>query len=129
MAPLLQSRAVACLAWSDRLFGIWHVQALQLKMNIYRVILLALLTTVIVAIVATEDNHSKEKSIDFALSDEQGTSRLMLFRLLPQYSDVDFGANFNKLKSSGDTAYFVVRDTIVVTSLCCQAQPQLANLA
>jgi len=79
----------------------------------YRVILLALLTTVIVAIVATEDNHSKGKNIDFALSDEQGTSRLMLFRFLPQYSDVDFGANFNKLKSSGDTAYFVVRDTIV----------------
>ena len=47
------------------------------------------------------------------ISDE-GTGRLMLWRFLPQYQDVDIAANFNKLKSSGDAAFFVVRDTIVL---------------
>ena len=36
------------------------------------------------------------------------------FPILPPYHGVDFGANFNKLKSTGDAAYFVVRDSIVV---------------
>ena len=45
--------------------------------------------------------------------EEHGTARV--FPLLPPYQGVDFGANFNKLKSSGDAAYFVVRDSIVVS--------------
>ena len=47
-----------------------------------------------------------------SLSDEQGTGRI--FPLLPPYYGVDYAANFNKLKSSGDAAYFVVRDSMVV---------------
>ena len=46
-------------------------------------------------------------------SEDQGSGRV--FPLLPPYQGVDFAANFNKLKSSGDAAYFVVRDTIVVS--------------
>ena len=46
-------------------------------------------------------------------SDNQGSGRV--FPLLPPYQGVDFGANFNKLKSSGDAGYFVVRDSIVVS--------------
>ena len=38
------------------------------------------------------------------------------FPILPPYHGVDFGANFNRLKSSGDAAYFVVRDSVVVRS-------------
>ena len=79
-------------------------------MNLLTLSCLVLLTTVIVAIVDTKDNDTS----DTALSNDQGTGRLMLWRLLPQYQDVDIAANFNKLKSSGDAAYFVVRDTIVV---------------
>ena len=41
------------------------------------------------------------------------------FPILPPYHGVDFGANFNKLKSTGDAAYFVVRDSIVVS--CCMS--------
>ena len=46
-------------------------------------------------------------------ADDHGTARV--FPLLPPYQGVDFAANFNKLKSSGDAAYFVVRDSIVVS--------------
>ena len=35
--------------------------------------------------------------------------------ILPPYQGVDFAANFNKLKSSGDVGYFMVRDSIVVS--------------
>ena len=66
------------------------------------------------AIVVTKTDDTLEKLSDDGLSDEQGTGRLMLWRKLPQYQDVDMAANFNKLKSSGDAAFFVVRDTIVV---------------
>ena len=45
--------------------------------------------------------------------EDQGSARV--FPLLPPYANVDFGANFNKLKSSGDAAYFVVRDSTVVS--------------
>ena len=83
-------------------------------MNLLTVSCLVLLTTVIVAIVDTKDNDTS----DTALSDDQGTGRLMLWRFLPQYQDVDIAANFNKLKSSGDAAYFVVRDTVVVRKQC-----------
>merc|ERR1719480_740207 len=44
-------------------------------------------------------------------SENQGSGRV--FPLLPPYQGVDFAANFNKLKSSGDAGYFVVRDSIV----------------
>ena len=50
-----------------------------------------------------------------AEEEDHGTGRV--FPLLPPYQGVDFGANFNKLKSSGDAAYFVVRDSIVVSTL------------
>lgn len=43
--------------------------------------------------------------------EDHGTARV--FPLLPPYQGVDFGANFNKLKSPDDAAYFVVRDSIV----------------
>ena len=66
------------------------------------------------AIVVTKTDDTLEKLSDDGLSDKQGTGRLMLWRNLPQYQDVDIAANFNKLKSSGDAAFFVVRDTIVV---------------
>ena len=49
----------------------------------------------------------------YSLSDYEGSGRV--FPLLPPYQGVDFAANFNKLKSSGDAAYFVVRDSIVVS--------------
>ena len=52
------------------------------------------------------DNHEYK-------SEDQGSGRV--FPLLPPYQGVDFAANFNKLKSSGDAAYFVVRDSIVVS--------------
>jgi len=44
-------------------------------------------------------------------TEDQGSARI--FPLLPPYQGVDFAANFNKLKSSGDAGYFVVRDSIV----------------
>ena len=73
-----------------------------------------LLLVLATAIVVTKTDDTLEKLSDDGLSDEQGTGRLMLWRKLPQYQDVDMAANFNKLKSSGDAAFFVVRDTIVV---------------
>ena len=53
----------------------------------------------------------KEDKVDKV--ENHGSARV--FPLLPPYQGVDFGANFNKLKSSGDAAYFVVRDSIVVS--------------
>ena len=47
------------------------------------------------------------------ISESVGTARI--FPLLPPYQGVDFAANFNKLKSAGDAAYFVVRDGITVS--------------
>ena len=47
-------------------------------------------------------------------TEDQGSARI--FPLLPPYQGVDFAANFNKLKSSGDAGYFVVRDSIVVSA-------------
>jgi len=35
------------------------------------------------------------------------------FPLLPPYFNTDFAANFNKLKGAGDTAFFLVRDSVV----------------
>lgn len=75
----------------------------------------SLTVVLLVFIVDTQAKHTTfYKRSANSLSDDQGTGRLMLWRFLPQYQDVDFGANFNKLKSSGDAAFFVVRDTIVV---------------
>ena len=54
------------------------------------------------------DKVDKVKEVE-----NHGSARV--FPLLPPYQGVDFGANFNKLKSSGDAAYFVVRDSIVVS--------------
>ena len=57
----------------------------------------------------------KEDKVDKV--ENHGSARV--FPLLPPYQGVDFGANFNKLKSSGDAAYFVVRDSIVVSIWLC----------
>lgn len=51
------------------------------------------------------ENKDEDKLIE-----TEGEGRY--FHLLAPYRDVDFGANFNKLKGPGDTAYFIVRDTI-----------------
>ena len=66
-----------------------------------------ILLVVVMAIVDSKDDLEK---ID---GDYQGSGRV--FPLLPPYQGVDFAANFNKLKSSGDAGYFVVRDFIVVS--------------
>jgi len=65
--------------------------------------LLPLLLAFITSLLVAADNPPVEA--------DHGTARV--FPLLPPYQGVDFGANFNKLKSSGDAAYFVVRDSIV----------------
>ena len=44
---------------------------------------------------------------------EEGTARF--WTVFPPYHDVDLAANFNKLRSPGDVAFFVVRDTVVVS--------------
>ena len=54
--------------------------------------------------------------LDEADGDDQGSGRV--FPLLPPYQGVDFAANFNKLKSSGDAGYFIARDSIVVSMAC-----------
>lgn len=53
--------------------------------------------------------------LGLAVQEEEEGGQARVFPLLPPYQGVDFAANFNKLKSSGDTAYFVVRDSIVVS--------------
>jgi hypothetical protein len=65
--------------------------------------------------VLVESKHDKDKDNDSQdyKSEHQGSGRV--FPLLPPYEGVDFTANFNKLKSSGDAGYFVVRDSIVVS--------------
>jgi hypothetical protein len=68
----------------------------------------------LLVVVIGDTNTSEEEGVDDAmesLSDYEGSGRV--FPLLPPYQGVDFPANFNKLKSSGDAAYFVVRDSIV----------------
>ena len=52
---------------------------------------------------------------EMALDDEVDEGAARVFPLLPPYADTDLAANFNKLKSPGDAAYFVVRDTVVVS--------------
>jgi hypothetical protein len=55
-----------------------------------------------------------------------GTGRY--FPLLPPYYNIDFAANFNKLKSNNDIAYFVVRDSIAVGYLITILVSNLARL-
>ena len=69
---------------------------------------ISVVVLLVVVIIDTKAGDTLDK-----ISDE-GTGRLMLWRFLPQYQDVDIAANSNKLKSSGNAAFFVVRDTIVV---------------
>ena len=68
-----------------------------------------ILLVVVMAIVDSKDDLEKRDG------DDQGSGRV--FPLLPPYQGVDFAANFNKLKSSGDAGYFIVRDSIVVSSM------------
>ena len=70
--------------------------------------LLASLLLFFTAIIAT---RSKD---DFVKKNPKKELIGRIFPILPPYHGVDFGANFNKLKSTGDAAYFVVRDSIVV---------------
>ena len=70
--------------------------------------LLASLLLFFTAIIAT---GSKD---DFVKKNPKKELIGRIFPILPPYHGVDFGANFNKLKSTGDAAYFVVRDSIVV---------------
>ena len=78
---------------------------------------MTVLMLVIVKGIASDNDN------DNVLSEYKGSGRV--FPLLPPYYGVDFAANFNKLKSSGDAAYFVVRDSIVVSSRCKDASGQL----
>ena len=78
--------------------------------------LLPLIPLVIVMVIGDSRNDiSEEGSIknEDNISESVGTARV--FPLLPPYQGVDFAANFNKLKSAGDAAYFVVRDGITVS--------------
>ena len=82
--------------------------------------LLPMIPLVIVMVIGdTKHDISDEEN---NISESVGTARI--FPLLPPYQGVDFAANFNKLKSAGDAAYFVVRDGITVskgrgvTNLC-----------
>jgi len=58
------------------------------------------------------DKVNKVNKVD-KVNEVENHGSARVFPLLPPYQGVDFGANFNKLKSSGDAAYFVVRDSIV----------------
>jgi len=70
--------------------------------------LLPMIPLVIVMVIGdTKHDISEEEN---NISESVGTARI--FPLLPPYQGVDFAANFNKLKSAGDAAYFVVRDGI-----------------
>ena len=79
-----------------------------------KVVTLVPLTVVMVVLVMGESKDDMEEGAMEILSDYEGSGRV--FPLLPPYQAVDFATNFNKLKSSGDTAYFVVRDSIVVST-------------
>jgi len=61
------------------------------------------------------NRDSNANKIEDKLIETKGEGRY--FNLLEPYQGVDFGANFNKLKGSGDTAYFIIRDTIVFWSV------------
>ena len=65
-----------------------------------------LLPTLLLLLAGTASSRRKD---DFV-----GEKSSRFFPILPPYQGVDFGANFNRLKSSGDAAYFLVRDSIVV---------------
>ena len=91
--------------------------------------LLPMIPLVIVMVIGdTKHDISEEEN---NISESVGTARI--FPLLPPYQGVDFAANFNKLKSAGDAAYFVVRDGITVskargvTNLCINNNDILAK--
>ena len=91
--------------------------------------LLPMIPLVIVMVIGdTKHDISDEEN---NISESVGTARI--FPLLPPYQGVDFAANFNKLKSAGDAAYFVVRDGITVskargvTNLCINNNDILAK--
>ena len=75
-----------------------------------------MLPMTLLVIVKSKDNQEDDNDMvdKVAVSEYIGHGRV--FPFLPPYLGVDFAANFNKLKSSGDAAYFVVRDSIVVSS-------------
>jgi hypothetical protein len=68
----------------------------------------------LVMVLVDSKNDLEEENDNYKyMSKDKGSGRV--FPLLPPYQGVDFAANFNKLKSSGDAGYFVVRDSIVVS--------------
>ena len=83
------------------------------KMQVIILLPVTLLAIVMVLVDSKHDLKEEENDDQDYKSDNQGSGRV--FPLLPPYQGVDFGANFNKLKSSGDAGYFVVRDSIVVS--------------
>ena len=82
-----------------------------------RVITLLPVTLLAGVLVLVDSKHDLEVENSDGQSENQRSERV--FPLLPPYQGVDFGANFNKLKSSGDAGYFVVRDTIEVCKGGC----------
>ena len=87
-----------------------------------RVIILLPVVLLALVMVLVESKHDpKDENYK---SENQGSGRV--FPLLPPYQGVDFAANFNKLKSSGDAGYFVVRDSIVVS---CGDNKKGANIS
>ena len=81
-------------------------------MRVTRYLPVTLLSLVMVLV---NSKYNEENDNHEYKSEDQGSGRV--FPLLPPYQGVDFAANFNKLKSSGDAAYFVVRDSIVVSKV------------
>ena len=82
------------------------------KMRVIILLPVVLLALVMVLVESKTDKEKEKDSEDYTI-ENQGSGRV--FPLLPPYQGVDFAANFNKLKSSGDAGYFVVRDSIVVS--------------
>ena len=81
-----------------------------------RLITLLPVTLLAGVMVLVDSKHDLEEENSDGESEDQGSGRV--FPLLPPYQGVDFGANFNKLKSSGDAGSSLLRDTIVVSKAC-----------
>ena len=105
-APLLARRLYTTILADSALCGRMKVQAM-LPCLPPILLILSLHTN---AEEHSEAGHGEER-------EDHDSARI--FPLLPPYQSVDFAANFNKLKSSGDAAYFVVRDSTVVSFCCC----------
>ena len=90
--------------WLTSSFKKWQKHSVKMLLGRLLATLLLLFTTIA--------SRSKDDFVG-----EKSSSEIIgrFFPILPPYHGVDFGANFNRLKSHGDAAYFVVRDSIVVS--------------